>query len=260
MELKHYSLEERLVEPFRSIQWISLSRAKVVLSLIFLLVFDLSWWFLSETVLDFWAQILLYFTQITHNTWTIQTGYWPNHLHPLILLPKVIVPILAPSRAIWWSFAFATISLWFLTGQIRLSLLPLRSFTRFILFLIWIALACFAISPFAFRHSIEVWSKIYFLASYGFIFFYSAIWTIGVLWMPIATGAKIRITLLLILYELIGTPILFFLSTLVLQYSSLLLLPVFALAFAPLIQLGWFVSFYSLALSNGSVRNKENQF
>jgi hypothetical protein len=125
------------------------------------------------------------------------------------------------------------------------------------IFLLWISLACFAIRPLQFQHSVDEWSKIYFLGVYGSILIYTIIWICGVLWFPISNWTKIWTSLLLSFYFLIGTPVLLFLSTLVLHYCSLILLPLFALAFVPLLQLGWFVSFYSIALSRGSAPNKE---
>ena len=252
MKTDHFSLEEQLVEPFRAIRWIRLSPLVITMSLLGLTGYFALWWFAKGIVFDFWAKVLKFLVKYTDPSWTVRTGYWPNHLQPWVALPKLMAAIGPPTQNVWWFFAALAMGTWIFTESWKPVYLPLKAVTRFILISIGISLGCFAISPLLFRHSIEEWSKIFFLGSYGSLLVYAVIWTFGVLCFPISRWVKIRVSVFLVAYELIGTPVLLILSTFVLQRSSLLLLPLFALLIAPLVQLGWFVAFYSLALSSGS--------
>ena len=240
-----------MVEPFRSIQWLSLSRKTIFLSFLGLILFTVLWWQFRFVLFENWANELRYLISFVDEPWSVQFGSWPDSVHSLFILPKLEAAILPPSPTQWWAFTSGTLCLWIVTGMWSAPLLPLRTLLRFIIFLIWITLTCFAISPYYFQHSLEEWSKIYFLASYGSIFIYSGIWLFGVLWFPIPRRVKIITTVLFLVFEIFGTPFLLFNSTLILRLSSLIVLPLFA-AFAPLIQLGWFVGFYSFALSCGN--------
>ena len=253
----HYSLEERMIEPFRSIRWISVSKRTIFVGITGLISFIALWWLVRNLAFQFWAQELTFLIKLIDEPWVVETGYWPNTTEPLALLPKLTAAILPPFQKTWWAFSIVSIAMWFVSGGWRPSLLPLKAITRFIIFLIWISLACFAISPMMFRHSVEEWSKIFFLGSYGSFLIYGIIWTLGVMWFPISTRVKITTTVLMILFEVVAVPLLLFICTVILKQSSLLLLPLFALLIAPLTQLGWFVSFYALALSAGSDPSKE---
>ena len=251
MNQNHYTLEQRMIEPFRSIRWLSISRKTFFLSILGFLFFGFLWWHFRVLVFENWANELRFLIHYVDEPWSMHYGSWPDSINSLVFLPKLDAAILPPSPTQWWGFTAGTLFLWTFTGLWSAPFLPLRTLLRFIVFLVWITLACFAISPFYFQHSLEEWSKIYFLASYGSIFIYAGIWLFGVLWFPIPTGIKIVTTLAFLIFELFGTPVLLFNAALILRLSSLLLLPLFA-AFAPLIQLGWFVGFYSFALSCGN--------
>ena len=255
MKSDHFSLEEQLVEPFRAIRWIRLSPLMISASLLGLTAYIALWWLAKGWVFDYWAKVLKFSVKYTDTTWSIRSGYWPNHLEPWIALPKLMAAIGPPTQNIWWFFAALAMATWIFTETWSPVFLPLKALTRFILICLGISLSCFAISPLLFRHSVEEWSKIYFLGSYGSLLIYGVIWTFGVLCFPISIWVKIRVSTLLIIYELIGTPVLLIMCTFLLQRSSLLLLPLCALLIAPLVQLGWFVSFYSLALSSGADLN-----
>ncbi len=256
MNRNYYSLEQKMVEPFRSIRWLSISRQTILLSLIGLLVFGILWWTNRGLVFNFWANELRYLISFVDEPWNVQFGSWPDTLNTLFVLPKLNAAITPPTRIQWWLFTAGTLFLWTWSGLWRASFLPLRTLLRFIIFLVWITLTCFVISPFYFQHSVEEWSKIYFLASYGSIFIYAGIWLFGVIWFPIPQTTKIFLTLIFLIFELLSTPILLFNSALLLRSCSLVILPLFA-AFVPLIQLGWFIGFYSFALSSGNKTNDE---
>ena len=257
MKPRQYSLEQRLVEPFRAIRSIEISSAMVISSIFGFLGFLSLWWFGREMIFNFWIEVLNFLISITGEPWTVSQSSWPGFANPLLALPILSADIPPPTIIVWWSFTFFSIALFLFSDTWRPSLLPLRATTHFVLFLLGVSLACFAIAPTQFEHSVEEWSKVYFLGAYGSLIIYAIIWTCGVLWFPISTWVKIVVSLILLLYFLVGTPLLLFLCTLTLHFASLLLLPLFALAIAPLLQLGWFVSFYSLALSAGSDLNKE---
>ena len=257
MDRGQYSLEQRLVEPFRAIRTLHVAPRQIIGSIFAFLVFGFLWWTQKEVVFEFWMEVIRTLISITGEPWQVSLGFWPEFAQPILTLPKLSAAIPPPTALIWWTFMILSLVMYVFSGTWKTSLLPLRATTRFILFLLWISLACFAISPVSFQHSVDEWSKIYFLGAYGSLLIYSIIWTCGVLWFPISTWVKTVVTLLLVFYILIGTPLLLFLCTLTLHYTSLLLLPLFALAVAPLLQLGWFVSFYSLALSAGADPRKE---
>jgi hypothetical protein len=198
-------------------------------------------------------EVLNFLISITQKPWQVGFGFWPEFAKPIILLPKLTAAIPPPSPVIWWSFAIGSIALFIYSGTWKSVFLPVRATTRFTLFLLWISLTCFAISPTQFQHSVDEWSKIYFLGAYGSVVVYAVIWITSVLWFPIKTWVKVSLSLLLLIYFTFCVPLLLFLCVLLLNSSSLLLLPLVALAVAPLIQLGWFVAFYSLALSSGSM-------
>ena len=252
MRSDHFSLEEQLVEPFRAIRWIKLSPLVIFSSIFGLAGYIALWWFAKSWVFDFWGKSLKFLLKYTDSTWTIGSGFWPNYHDRWIALPKLMAAIGPPTQNTWWFFAAFAMGMWTFTEYWKSAFLPLKAITRFILISIGISLGCFAVSPLLFRHSVEEWSKIYFLGSYGSLVVYGVIWTFGVLCFPISAAVKIRVSIALVLYELIGTPILLVMCTFLLQRSSLLLLPLCALLIAPLVQLGWFVSFYALALSSGS--------
>jgi hypothetical protein len=151
MKSKHFSLEERVIEPFHAIRWIFISRPMAILSIVALLAFDFAWLFFHDVVFHFWTRVLTYLVNAISASWTIQDGYWPETSSPLLTIPKLSVPVLAPTPMIWWSFALATIAIWILVGYLKMSLLPIRTITRFMMFLIWITLGCFAIAPMQFH-------------------------------------------------------------------------------------------------------------
>ena len=253
----HYSLEERLIEPFRSIRWIALRPQTLILSLAGLLTFIGVWWFYRNSVFEFWRKELTFFLKFGDSAWSVGTGYWPTRENPIAIIPKLNAAILQPFQTLWWSFAIASGVAWVATRLLPATLLPLKAFARFVLFLIWISLACFGVAPLQFHHTIEEWSKIFFLGAYGSFLIYALIWTCGVLWFPIKTLYKWGITIFAVAYILLGAPLLLFLCVLTMKFGSLLLLPLFALLIAPLTQLGWFISFYAFALSAGSDPRKE---
>lgn len=253
----HYSLEERMVEPFRAIRWISVSNSVRFMGIFGLISFTTAWWIFRNEVFQFWGNFLKYLVTASRESWVVGYGHWPENYASLMEIPKLTAGILPPFVGTWWFFLAGTIATWVITDVIRSSLLPLKAMLRFIVFLVWISLGCFAYSPLSFKHSVEEWSKIYFLGAYGSILVYSIIWTFGVLWLPISNRIKVFTTLLVLAFEMIAIPLTLFISTVVLSYSSLLLLPLFALLIAPLIQLGWFVCFYSFTLSFGSDPSKE---
>lgn len=253
----HYSLEERMVEPFRSIRWISVPKSIRFVGIIGLVCYLAIWWHFKDKVFQFWGQELSYLLRFVDQPWTVHSGVWPSRVVPWISLPKLTAGILPPYQRVWWLITFLTMALWLISDTWKSALLPLKAISRFVVFLVWISLACFAISPALFNHSVEEWSKIFFLGAYGSFAIYGAIWTFGVMWFPISTGVKIFVSLLALCFELVAVPLLLFVSTVILNKSSLLFLPLFALLIAPLTQLGWFVSFYSLALSAGSDPKKE---
>jgi hypothetical protein len=260
MKSRHYSLEQRLVEPFRAIRSLQITPAVLVSSGLSFVLFLLAWWFGREGIFHIWSEILRLLIRFTDQPWQVSSGFWPEFAKPIVTLPKLIAAVPPPSVFIWWSATLVGVLLFFISGTWRPSFLPFRSTTRFILFLLSVSLACFAIRPMQFQHSVEEWSKIYFLGAYGSIVVYAIIWTCGVLWFPISNWVKLFASLLLLFYFFVGVPFLLFLSALALHYTSLLFLPLFALAFAPLLQLGWFIAFYSLALSSGADPTKEIAF
>lgn len=244
-QLKHYSLEERMVEPFRSIHWLSISPWTITSSLFTFLLLLYTWWNKRLLIFHIWSKLLGYFIHFTHSNWTIRTGPWGE--------PKLEAWIVAPSPTVWWiSFSVVVLS-WLWVSRWSNRFIPLRAAIRFLLFLVSISLVMFALYPLGFRHSIEEWSKTYFTVTYAMIPISGFIWMIGVLWFPLLWRAKLGVTFLLLFYELICTPVLLFTLVLLLEQSSLLLLPVFALAVVPLLRLGWFVAFYSTALSYGKL-------
>ena len=251
MKLRHFSLEERVIEPFHAIRWIFISRNRALLTILALIIFNAACLFFRQILFQVWKIILLALVKFTSVAWMVQDGFWPNTTHPILTIPKLIAPVLAPTPILWWGIALITVLLWILTGTLKMSLLPIRTIVRFMMILIWISLACFAIAPLQFHHSVEEWSKVFFLSAYGSIFIYSAIWAFCVLWLPIPLTVKVWSSILLAVYFTLGQPILFFFSVMVLVHSSLVLLPFFALFLAPVLQLGWFVAFYSIALSSG---------
>jgi hypothetical protein len=251
MKTKHFSLEERVVEPFHAIRWVFITRTTAIGSILALLLFYFGWWHFHEQVFLLWKSILQIFVNAIGASWTIQDGFWPDTTNAFLTLPKLNVPLLPPDVLTWWSFALGTIGIWIGVGFFKMSLLPIRTFTRFMMFLVWVSLACFAIAPLQFHHTIDEWSKVFFLSAYFTVFIYTAIWTFGVLWLPIPLRVKLFVSALLTGYLLVGPPVLFFVSVLFLVHSSIILLPLLALAITPLLQLGWFVSFYSIALSSG---------
>lgn len=255
----HYSLEERMVEPFRAIRWISVSNGTKLLGAVGLFGFMTLWWVFKNQIFLFWGNTLQFLVTLIREPWIVSYGSWPENHEPLMEIPKLTAGILPPFVETWWMFLVGTVVLWILSEPLKSAFLPLKAITRFIIFLIWISLACFAISPLSFKHSVEEWSKIYFLGAYGSFLVYSIVWVMGVLGLPISTWKKVTITLALLVFELFATPIALFISTMILKESSLLLLPLFALLFAPLLQLGWFVSFYSYALSSGGDPSKDVQ-
>jgi hypothetical protein len=257
MKPGQYSLEQRLVEPFRAIRTLNIAPRQAWLSLFAFFLFLGLWWQAKGLIFNVWIEILRTLISITGEPWVVSRGYWPEFSEPILTLPKLSAAIPPPTAVIWWAFTGLSLGLYAFSGTWKPAFLPLRATTRFILFLLWISLVCFALSPMQFQHSVEEWSKIYFLGAYGSLVIYAIIWTCGVLWFPISTFVKVVVSLMLVLYLIVGTPVLLFMCTLCLHYTSLLLLPLFALAFAPLLQLGWFVCFYSLALSAGTDPRKE---
>ena len=260
MKSRHYSLEQRLVEPFRSIRSLQITPGTLISSLFGFFIFLGLWWFEKNSIFHIWSASLSLLIRFSGQPWQVSSGFWPEFAKPIVTLPKLIAAVPPPSIFIWWSATLLGILLFFVSGTWRPAFLPFRSTTRFILFLLSVSLACFAINPIQFQHSVEEWSKIYFLGAYGSIVIYAIIWTCGVLWFPISNWVKLGASLLVLFYFFVGVPLLLFLCTLALHYTSLLLLPLFALAFAPLLQLGWFIAFYSLALSSGADPSKEVAF
>jgi hypothetical protein len=260
MKSGQYSLEQRLIEPFRAIRSIRIKLVTLVISLLGFFTFAILWWCVKMPVFHLWMGILDFFISLTDQPWQVSLGYWPEFAKPILQLPRLTAAIPPPTALIWWSFALGSILLYLFSGTWRSALLPLRATTRFILFLLWVSLACFGLDPNQFQHSVDEWSKIYFLGAYGSFVIYTIIWICAVLWFPIRTWVKFSLSILVVVYFLIATPLLLFMCTLILHYSSLILLPLLALAFAPLIQLGWFVAFYSLALSSGTDPTKEVAF
>ncbi len=252
MPLNNYSLEERLVEPFRSIRWLAVTPLLKLFTFICLVLFLVFWWFERSMVFECWGGTLSRLTHLLELPWHVGIAQWPDPAHAYLAVPTLEIWIVPPSTWVWWSFVLGTGAVWMITGRLKQSFLPVRTAVRFLLMPLWITIVWFVVFPLKFNHTIEEWSRIYFLVSYGSVAILSIIWTFGVLWFPIPLFTKLLMSSLWIIYTLFGVPVLFFISCMLLNQTSLLLLPTFALGIVPLVQLGWFVAFYSIALSAGS--------
>ncbi len=249
--VKHFSLEEQMVEPFRAIRSFDITFFDAIFAAFFFSLSMWAWWFGKEWLSQFWSDFLREWISSLLLSWSVKSGHWPSPELSVFESPELLVSVMSPDRYQWWVAVFGCGGIWWLLGYVPDRAIPLRVTIRYWLLLFTIALVWFSFSPLRFHHSIQEWTKIYFLVSFLSLPIYFFLWSFGVLLFPISFWVKLIMTLCWLGFSLIAIPLIILVSTSIVEHFSLMLLPLLTLGIVPVFQLGWFVAFYSIALSTG---------
>lgn len=245
MFLKPKTFEEQMLDPQRAVRHVPLEPKNVALALLLALVADSLLLLGAQRIFDLWRRICEGILAVTGAEGKVLMERWILGPRSGVVSPWVDLVALSPDPRQWWWTAYASFVTWIGVGYLPDRFMPATYAIRFLCAVQATSLLVFWWKPASYVYGISHFTQTELNIGFAFMLLQPLMLGLSYLLLNFKLRHKLFLLAGTLAYFVFAVPVHIMLCSLLAHWLSLLTLPMFYLAFGPLVFVAWFVAFYS---------------